>query len=323
MILSEYLPPRPHVLWQLARQMGIREAIVNTKPERTGLKPAWDIDSLRRIQRDFAEGGLRIHGLEGDQFDLGKIKLGLEGRDEDIERFCQMLRNMGELGIGLLCYNFMAQLGWTRSKADAAGRGGALVSRFDLKEMPKALTEAGEVPAERLWENYRYFVERVMPVAERAGIKMALHPDDPPLPALRGVGRIFDQPEAFERAYAMAPSPSNGVTFCRANFKLMGADLAKWIGHFGKQRRLFFLHLRDVRGTAERFEEVFHDEAAAELMATLRCCQEAGFDGPLRCDHVPTLAGEANDQPGYGTLGRLFADGYVMGLMDALNIPRE
>jgi mannonate dehydratase len=81
--------------------------------------------------------------------------------------------------------------------------------------------------------------------------------------------------------------------------------------------------LRDVRGTAESFEEVFHDEAAEELKSTLRDCQACGFDGPLRCDHVPTLAGEANDQPGYGTLGRLFADGYIMGLMDALEIPRQ
>jgi mannonate dehydratase len=86
---------------------------------------------------------------------------------------------------------------------------------------------------------------------------------------------------------------------------------------------LFFVHLRDVRGTAERFEEVFHDEAAAELMETLRECHSVGFTGPLRCDHVPTLAGEANAQPGYGTLGRLFANGYIVGLMDAMGIPRE
>ena len=137
------------------------------------------------------------------------------------------------------------------------------------------------------------------------------------------MGRIFGSPEAFERAFSLAPSPSNGVTFCRANFKLMGADLVKWIRHFAKQKRLFFLHLRDVRGTAECFEEVFHDQAAAELIETLKECRDAGFDGPLRCDHVPTLAGEVNDQPGYGTLGRLFADGYIMGLMDALKIPRE
>jgi mannonate dehydratase len=323
MIVAEYLPPRSHVLWQLARQMGIRQAIVNAKPQRTGLNPPWDIDALRRVQREFDAAGLKIHGLEGDQFDMSRIKLGLDGRDEDIERYCQMLRNMGELGIGLLCYNFMAQIGWFRSDVGVAGRGGALVSQFDLKEMPVALTKAGAVPAERIWENYRYFIQRVMPVAQEAGIRMALHPDDPPLASLRGIGRIFDTPEAFERAWSLAPSPSNGVTFCRANFKLMGVDLSAWIRRFAAQKRLFFLHLRDVRGTAEHFVEVFHDEAGAQLLDTLRVCQDAGFDGPLRCDHVPTMAGETNGEPGYGTLGRLFAVGYILGLMDALGIPRE
>ena len=322
MLVTEYLPPRPHVLWQLARQMGIRHAIVNAASKHTGLKPPWDIAALREIQSDFAAAGLAIHGLEGDQFDMSRIKLGLDGRDEDIERYCEMLRNMAELGISLLCYNFMAQIGWYRGKSDVVGRGGALLLRFDVNEVPPGWTEAGEVPIERIWDNYRYFIERVMPVAEQVGVRMALHPDDPPLPSLRGVGRIFGSPEAFERAYSLAPSRSNGVTFCRATFKLMGADLPKWIRHFAEQERLSFLHLRDVRGTAECFEEVFHDEAARELIATLRCCHETGFDGPLRCDHVPTLAGESNVQPGYGTLGRLFAGGYVMGLMDALEIPR-
>ncbi len=323
MIVVEYLPPRSHVLWQLARQMGIRQAIVNAKPERTGLKPPWDIDSLRQVQRELDAAGLKTHGLEGDQFDMSRIKLGLDGRDEDIEQFCHMLRHMGELGIPLLCYNFMAQIGWFRSNAGVPGRAGALVSQFDLKEVPTSLTEAGQVPAERIWENYRYFIQRVMPVAEKAGIRMALHPDDPPLASLRGIGRIFDTPEAFDRAYLLAPSPSNGVTFCRANFKLMGVDLPQWVRRFAAQKRLFFLHLRDVRGTAEHFVEIFHDEAAAELMDTLKACQQAGFDGPLRCDHVPTMAGEINGEPGYGTLGRLFAVGYILGLMDALGIPRE
>ncbi len=321
MTLAEYLPSRPHVLWQLCPQMGIRHAIASARQERTGLPPPWEIDALRTLQKSFAGANLDLCGLEGDQFDMSRIKLGLEGRDEDIEHFSQLLRNMGELGIPMLCYNFMAQTGWYRSKVDGSGRGGALVSRFDSREVQAQGTSAARMPAEMIWENFRYFIQRVMPVAERAGIRMALHPDDPPLPSLHGVGRIFGEPEAFERAYALAPSASNGVTFCRANFKLMGADVAGWIRHFAREGQLFFLHLRSVRGTAESFEEMFHDESAAEMIETLTLCHEAGFDGPLRCDHVPTMAGEANDEPGYGTLGRLFADGYILGLMDALGIP--
>jgi mannonate dehydratase len=322
MIMTDYLPSRSHVLWQLCLQMGICHAIVSAKIERTGLPPPWEIGALRQLQENFTSAGLSIYGLEGDQFDMSRINLGLDGRDEDIEHFCKMLCNMGEPGIPLLCYNFMAQIGWYRSKADVIGRGGALVSRFDLKSMPKGNTAVGNITSGQLWENFAYFIQHVMPIAEKAKVHMALHPDDPPIPSIQGVGRIFVTPEAFDHAYALAPSPSNGVAFCRANFKLMGADLPRWIRHFGTRNRLFFLHLREVRGTAESFQEVFHDEAAAALMETLRECHDAGFDGPLRCDHVPTLAGEANDQLGYGTLGRLFANGYVIGLMDAMGIAR-
>lgn len=322
MIIAEYLPARRTVLWDLARQMGIRYAIVNAKAERTGLNPPWDIDALRQVQRDFAEAGLAIYGLESDQFNMDRIKLGLPGRDEDIERFCQLVMNMGELGIRLLCYNFMPRIGWLRTETAVPARGGALVSRFNLGQLPRELTEVGEVPAEWIWNNYGVFIQRVVPVAEKAGVQLALHPDDPPLPAVRGVARIFSTVEAFDRAYALAPSPCNGVTFCRANFKLMGADLPVCIRQFAEQKRLFFVHLREVHGTVQQFEEVFHDEAAPALIETLRACHEVGFTGPLRCDHVPTLAGEQNEEPGYGTLGRLFANGYIMGLMDALGIPR-
>lgn len=323
MIFAEFLPPVPGPLWQYALQMGIGNAIVKAAPELTGMKAPWDIDSLRITQRRFNDAKLTVRGLEGDQFDMGRIKLGLDGRDEDIELYCRMLCNMGELGIHLLCYNFMPAIGWFRTRMDVRGRGGALVSRFDIKEVPAEPPNSGRISRESVWANYEYFIRRVMPVAEKSGVKMALHPDDPPIPSLQGAGRIFGTPDAFDRAYALSPSPSNGVTFCRANFKLMGSDLTILIRHFARAGRLFFLHLRAVRGKADSFEEVFHDEAREELIETLKICHEEGFPGPLRCDHVPTLEGESNDNPGYGALGRLFADGYVLGLLDGLGIPRS
>ena len=154
------------------------------------------------IQTRFREAGFTLYGLEGDQFDMRRIKLGLEGRDEDLERYCQMLRNMGELQIPLLCYNFMAGIGWHRTHGDVPTRGGALTSRFDIADVPKSLTEAGEISEERIWDNYACFIQHVMPVAEQAGVRMGMHPDDPPLPVLRGLARILYKPENFERAMA-------------------------------------------------------------------------------------------------------------------------
>ncbi|MCX7006514.1 MAG: mannonate dehydratase, partial [Kiritimatiellaeota bacterium] len=301
MIIAEFLPAAPHVQWQYALQMGVRHAICKCAPELTVLKPPWDLDALRTIQQRFTAAGLTLYGLEGDQFDMRRIKLGLDGRDDDLELYCRMLRNMGALGIPLLCYNFMAGIGWHRTHGDVPTRGGALTSRFDAADIPSSLTEAGAVSEERMWENYAYFIRRVMPVAEQAGVRMGMHPDDPPLPSLRGIARILSKPENFERAMALAPSPYNGVTFCQANFKLMGCDVIAWARRFGEQKKIFFIHFRDVRGTAQRFEETFHDDGPTDMPALLKLYHELGFAGPVRVDHVPTLAGETNDQPGYGS----------------------
>ena len=323
MIVAEFLPAAPNRLWQLAGQMGVRHAICKCAPELTGLKAPWDLDALRTIQKRFTDAGFKLYGLEGDQFDMRCIKLGLPGRDEDLDLYCRMLRNMGELGIPLLCYNFMAGIGWHRTHGGVTTRGGALTSRFDIADVPASLTEAGEVSEERMWENYSYFIRRVMPVAEQAGVHMGMHPDDPPLPLLRGIARILYRPENFERAMALAPSASNGVTFCQANFKLMGCDVAAWARRFAQQQKIFFIHFRGVRGTAQRFEETFHDDGSTDMPALLKLYHELGFAGPVRVDHVPTMAGEANEQPGYEALGRLFAIGYTKGVMQTLKIPIE
>lgn len=328
MFLIEFLPPRPDPLWRLAVQMGIRHCVVKTDPRWTRLPPPSEIATLRTIQRELADAGITLIGLEGDPIDMTRIKLALPGRDADIAAYQQMLRNMGELGLRLLCYNFMAGIGWHRSDAGVAGRGGALVSRLDLAEMPTTLTEHGEISAERIWENYRYFLRAILPVADAAGVRLGAHPDDPPVPSLRGLGRVFHSPEQFERVLQLSPSPRHGLTFCQANWKLMGgADgeetqrrLAANIDRFTRTGRVHFVHLRDVVGDARCFTETFHDEGPTDLAATLRLYHAAGFRGPVRCDHVPTMAGEPNDNPGYGTLGRLFADGYLLGLMDALDV---
>lgn len=322
MIIAEFLSARPDRLWEWCNQLGVRHVICKCTPELTGLPAVWNLDALRTIQQRFADGGLVLHGLEGDPFDMHRIKLGLLGRDEDIEQYCKMLRNMGELGIGLLCYNFMVGIGWHRS-GKAVTRGGAVTTRFDLREMSPDLTEAGEVSANRVWENYTYFINAVLPAAEEAGVKMGLHPDDPPIPVLRNIARIFSSEADIYRALSLSDSPSHGVTFCQANFKLMGADIPAMIKRLGQDRRLFFVHFRDVRGTADSFEETFHDDGPTDMPGMIRLYRDAGFEGPIRMDHVPTLAGEDNDTPGYATFGRLHAIGYLKGVLQTLNIPAE
>ena len=135
MILADFLPPKRDRSWDYARQSGVEHVIARCHPRDTRLNPPWDKEALRAVQRRFAAAGLKLIGLEGDEFDMRRIKLGLAGRDEDLALYCRMLDNMGELGIGLLCYNFMATIGWCRTDTHVVTRGGALTNRFQLSAL--------------------------------------------------------------------------------------------------------------------------------------------------------------------------------------------
>ncbi|TCD28354.1 mannonate dehydratase [Pedobacter psychrodurus] len=311
---------QPDEKWVLAKQMGITNAIVKLAPELTGSLPPWDFASLKKSKETFELNGLKLIGFEGDQFDMIRIKLGLEGYEEDIEKYILMLENMGKLGIGLLCYNFMAT-GWFRTNKNLEERAGALVSGFSSLEADKLpLTKYGTVAADKIWDNYTYFLSRVLPAAEKAGVKMALHPDDPPVPVLQGIDRIFINAESIRKALALSDSPSHGLTFCQGTYATMGEDVKGLIHEFGNKGKIFFVHIRDVRGTASNFRETFHDNGPTDMVDMYKAYSAIDFNGPIRSDHVPTMAGESNQQHGYEMKGNLFGIGYMKGIMDALNI---
>jgi mannonate dehydratase len=213
----------------------------------------------------------------------------------------------------------MAGFGWMRTSTTIPSRGGALVTGYDHSLMQDAPpSEYGTITEEALWENITDFLHRVVPVAEKAKVKLAVHPDDPPITPIRGIGRILINPDAFQRVIDIAPSPYNGITFCQGNFSAMGADVPAEIRRFGKQGQIHFVHFRDVRGDPAKFEETFHDAGQTDMFATMRAYQEIGFEGPMRPDHVPTMAGEDNTHPGYEVLGRLYAIGYIKGLIEGV-----
>ena len=301
-------------------------------------------------------------------------------REEALAHYRELLESMGRLGIKLLCYNFMVGKGWSRTGV-RKGRGGAKATYFSLddfshkdhKERKEELstndnchncsqiTNADSTCSTRLnnpvkenlilsheqvWANYEYFIKAVMPTAEKLGIRMGLHPDDPCLDSLGGYARIFGSIEAYDRAYALYPSPSNAVTFCQANFKLMFTNddchscsqiandnstrstcsarsndpvktLESAARHFGK--RIAFIHIRDVEGDKTDFTELFHDQGDVDQFALMRVYRELGLDVPVRGDHVPEMAYDRvltpEGTPGYFTLGRLFANGYLKALL--------
>ena len=319
MKLGLMLPVNSDIQWTLAKQLGVKKIITKAAPELSGLADPSDFNALKTVRDRFADAGLELYALEGDEFDMSRIKLGLPGRDEDIEKYCKMLSNMGRLGLKLLCYNFMAGVGWFRSRNDLLERGGALTSGFDLRDINNDVPL--EVTEEAMWENYRYFLNAVLPAAEEAGVKMGLHPDDPPIPALLGYSRILISADAYRKAMSLSDSPSHGITFCQATFRAMGENVFDLLEEFGE--KVFFLHFRDVEGERTCFRETFHDNGPTDMTKLLEWAQKYAPDCLIRPDHTPTMAGENNEKFGYTMQGNLFAVGYIKGILDTLKVKYE
>src|SRR5437764_9869736 len=206
MRLALMLLPQPNEMWSLAAQLGVADVVTGLPRARPGAPAAWDFMSLLHMTRRFADADFTVSVVE-DAPPMDCARLGLPGRDEEIAHVCELLTNMGAVGIPIWCYNWMAVFGWQRTSLATRTRGGALVTGYDHALMANAPpTAAGYVPDEQLWESYAYFLERVVPVAERAGVRMALHPDDPPISPIRGVARIFRSVDAMVRAVEMVPS---------------------------------------------------------------------------------------------------------------------
>lgn len=322
MRLCMFLPASADRRWTVARQMGVTRAIAKLAPDLTGRPPPHDRASLQAAIDAYGTGGFEIVGLEGDQFDMGRIKFGLPGREADLDLYCRMLEEMGRAGIRLLCLNFMAGIGWYRTRTAIPARGGATVSGFEAA-LATGLTEHGEVPAGRIWENFAWFITRIAPVAEAAGVRLGLHPDDPPVPSLRGIGRILTSVEALEQAITIADSPAVGVTFCQGSLATAGADVIAAARRFGRDR-IHFVHVRDVRGTATDFVETFPEDGQTDMAAMFRTYAELGLDCPVRPDHAPAMAGD-RDAPtevsganvGYEANGMIYTVGFMKGLMRA------
>lgn len=317
MRLATVLTPLSDENLQLAAQCGVTDVVHRY--------PGEDIAALRAAKQRFETFGLNLTVVEG-YLPIENIKLGIDDGRE-LELLKKLIRQMADLDIRLLCYNFMAGTDWVRTRLDFPDRGGAKVTAFDLAEADAAV-RLGYKPADprsdelarqltpaKLWDQLERLLNALLPVAEACGVTLAMHPDDPPLPELLGKPRIMHSVENFERLMELAPSPSNAICFCQGTFAAMGADIPATIRRLGSPIK--YVHFRDVRGSAESFAETFHDNGPTDMAAAMRAYREVGFDGPIRPDHVPQMVGEDDGEPGYTMLGRLFAYGYMRGLMHA------
>jgi mannonate dehydratase len=314
MRLASVLTPLSDYNLTLAAQTGVEEIVCRY--------PGPDLTLLDEMQARIRSFGMQLGVVEG-YLPIDRLKLGQDD-GTDMAAMKALVRHCGEIGVPMICYNFMAGTDWIRTSVDSAERGGSKVTAFDISQLEtaripgrdpfRAELEPGS-KRDDLWRHLEQFLTELVPVAEDAGVVLAMHPDDPPLPSLLGNDRIMHCVEGFERLVQLVPSSSNKIAFCQGSFAEMGIDIPTTIRLLGQH--IAYVHFRDVRGTADNFAETWQDNGQTDMAAAMRAYREVGFDGPMRPDHVPQMIGEDDGEPGYTMLGRLFAYGYIRGLMHA------
>jgi mannonate dehydratase len=303
---------------------------------------AWSAEPLDRLAARIDGAGFRFAGVESIPVHED-IKLGRPSRDRLIDAWCDSVERVGAVGVSVVCYNFMPVFDWLRTDLAAVLPDGSRTLSYDHERLSAfdAATTTAELPgwgarysgrelrallaayesvdAERLWENLAYFLERVVPAAESAGVRLAIHPDDPPWPAL-GLPRIITDPDALWRLTRLVDSPANGVTFCTGSLGALPAnDLPAMVRAL--HGRIHFAHCRNVRVTGHRsFHETSHPTqfGDVDMLAVLTALHETGFDGPVRPDHGRMIWDETG-RPGYGLYDRALGAAYLSGLWEAVS----
>lgn len=297
------------------KQLGVDCVIFNT-PNLPG-KERWEFMDLLNLRTTCEDFGLVLGAIENipREFYI-KAMLNLPGRDEQIENCQTVIRNMDKAGIPILGYNWMPNGVW-RTSTTTFGRGGARVTSFDHDLVESApLTYGREYSEEEMWDNYEYFLKAILPVAEESGVKLALHPDDPPVKCLGGIPRIFSSVDGLKRAMEIVPSDSHGLEFCQGTLSEMVGDVIPIIKYFGEQGKIFYVHFRNVKGIVPKFCECFIDEGNVNAWEALREYKKVGFNGMIIPDHVPCMEGDLDEWP---DRGRAYTIGYMKALVEALN----
>lgn len=302
-----------------AVQCGAKDIQLNT-PRLPGTE-RWEYEDLKDLADRTAAYGLRLICIENVPISFyDKIMTGAEGREQQLENMQAIVRNMGKAGIPILGYHWMPNGVW-RTSFETKLRGGATANEFRMNLAKTELTHGRVYTEEEIWANYDWYLERMLPVCEEVGVRMALHPDDPPVPMLGGVARIFTGFEGFKRAMDTHPSKMHGLDFCHGCWSEMrnGAGILEAIEHFGKDGRILYVHMRDVQGCADDFQECFLGEGNSNIPAVLRRLKSVGFNGFILDDHVPFLVNDSS----WGHRGRALSTGYIAGVLATINDESE
>ncbi len=321
---------------QIPTMSGIVSAVYDVAPG-----GVWSRESIAELKKKANDAGLEFEVVESVPVPED-IKLGNEKAPQLIENYCENIRRLGEAGVKCVCYNFMPVFDWLRSELEHAQEDGANALAYDHAEVLKMdplkselslpgwdasytkeglrdlLNQYKAIGEDQLWKNLEVFLKAVIPVAEEVGIKMAIHPDDPPW-GMFGLPRIITCEENYDRFLKLVDSPANGLTFCTGS---LGADpnndLIKMASKYAD--RIHFLHLRNIKYDGDRcFEEVGHPTecGSIDMFGIVKALVDKNWDGYVRPDHGRMIWGEKG-RYGYGLFDRALGATYIAGLFEAI-----
>jgi mannonate dehydratase len=314
---------------QFAKQVGVDRIVgVKTSDVIPEGEPRWTKESLIRF-KDFVESHeMRLEVLPlplrrwnpETPGDSPNIMLGTPERDREIDNICECVRIAGEVGIPCLKYN-LTLLG-VLTTGRSIGRGGVSCRTFDFEKVRDApMTSAGHVTADMMWERITYFLERVIPVAEESGVRMACHQHDAPVPqdtGVMGVNRALGSVDGLKTFIDIVDSPFHGLNFCQGTVSEMldrpGEEIFDVIRYFGERKRIFMVHFRNIRGGFLKFEECYIDEGDVDMWEAMKVYKEVGYDGIFCPDHVP----KSDQDTPWGHRQRAYTAGYIKALIKAV-----
>ena len=284
------------------------------KMRATTPEPPWKEEDIRRIKERVESFGLKVGNLM--LHDFRDAVLGRPGADQAIENVCESIRVAGKAGIPVLEYNWYAlrAMGGYYKKP---GRGGSLLAAHDYersRDLPP-LPDVGEHTADQLWTRYERFLKAVVPVAERAGVRLAVHPNDPPPPKYRGIEQILGSVDGLRRVCETVRSPANGITFDTGVTREMGYNVIENIKWFGQRDQINHVHFRNVlmEVPRQKYTETFVDAGDNDMMACLRAIHATGYPRLLHPDHVPEFPPDPSGRAGWA-----YAVGQVKAMMRQL-----
>src|SRR5882724_10491000 len=305
---------------QFAQQLGVQYVNIPTTGRRATL------ENFIRLKQRVEAAKLKVWNIGNmNVHNMPEVTLNLPGRDKKIEEYKTFLRNLAKAGIFYTTYSHMGNGIW--SSARETTRGGASTRAFDMEKDPKGhwsgkafkgpLTHGRQYSKEEIWENYTYFIKQVVPVAEELGMRIGIHPDDPPVPELGGVPRcIFGNFEGYARALEIANSPNIGVCLCAGTWmeggQRMGKDVFEAARAFAKMDKLWKVHFRNVSGPIPRFVETFVDNGYTDMLKLMKTLHEVDFRGAVIADHVPAMVGGPR-------AGWAYSIGYIKALLAAVS----